>query len=145
MCNVAANKKLRPAQEKRLRNQEIYLVIATGAAKDDVCKKWKISLTQLNRILKDAREETDQWYKSLPSQMMIQIFRLNCSKAFEEIHHLEIIRNRIKDDLKMEFDMTLKIINTYLNYNKMVAEGPTLTRQKEITEAIEKVLESHNK
>ena len=129
------------SKEKNLRNQEIYLAIATGVSKDDACKKWEISLTQLNRILREAKEETDQWYKSLPTQMMIQIFRFNCSRAFEEIHRLEIIRNQIKDDLETEFDMTIKIINTYLNYNKMVAEGPTLTRQKEITDAVEKLLQ----
>lgn len=138
-------KKIKPSEEKKLRNQEIYMEIAAGVTKDDACTKWKISLTQLNRILREAREETEQWYKSLPSQTMIQIFRCNCVKVLEEIQRLVKIRNEIKDDDKAEFDFTLKIIGAYLNYNKMVAEGPTLMRQKEVTQAVEKILESNNK
>ena len=132
-------KKFTPSEEKKSRNQEIYLAIATGTIKNNVCEKWKISLTQLNRILREGREETEQWYKSLPTQSMAQIFRFTCSKAIAEIRHLEFIRDQINDDPKAEFDMTLKIFNTYLNYNKMVAEGPTLTRQKELTEEAEKI------
>lgn len=73
---------------------------------------------------------------------MVQIFRYNCSKVFEEIQRLDEIRNKIKDDFKTEFDMTLKIISAHSNYNKLVAEGPSLTRQKEVTESAEKLLES---
>ena len=133
-------KKFTPFEEKKSRNQEIYLAIATGIPKDDVCKKWKISLTQLNRILREGRVQTEQWFKSLPSQFMASLFRYTCSNAIEEIHHLEFIRDQIKDDPKTEFDMTLKIFNTYLNYSKMIAEGPTLARQKELTEEVEKSL-----
>ena len=141
MNNSKEKIRLSPSKEKKLRNQEIYLAIATGASKDDVCKKWDLSLTQLNRILRKAREETEQWYKSFPTQMNAHIFRFNCSRVFEEIQRLEIIRNQIKDDPEAEFDMTIKIINTHLNYNKMVVEGPTLARQKEIIEAAEKLLQ----
>lgn len=73
--------------------------------------------------------------------MMVQIFRYNCSKVLEEIQRLEAIRNKIKDDLKTEFEMTQKIINTRFNYSKMISEGPTLARQKELVEATEKLLQ----
>ena len=52
---------------------------------------------------------------------------------------MEFIRDQIKDDPKTKFEMTQKIFTAYLNYNKMVAEGPTLTRQKELTEEAEKI------
>ena len=142
---MSNTKKLRPSEEKKLRNHEIYLEIATGVSKDVVCKTFGISVTQLNRILKDAKEETNEWYKSLPRRYMIHIFRRNYTTVFKEIQRLEQIRNEIKDDKKTEFEMTLKMINAYSNYNKMIADGPTLTRQKEIIEAAEKLLESQSK
>ena len=137
--------KLTASKEKDLRNQEIYMEIATGAKKDDICKKWDISLTQLNRILREANKESEKWFRSLPRQTMIQIFCNNSEKVFQEIRRLERIRNGIKEDPRVEFDMTLKIISAYSNYNKMVADGPALVRQKEVIEVAEKLQESNDK
>jgi len=125
--------------KKKLRNQEIYLQIATGTTKDDVCKQCKLSLRQLNRILAEANAEAEQWYKSLPRQTMIQIFRFNSEKIFNEIQVLEKIRNSVSDPVK-KFEMTKSVINAYAQYNKLISEGPSLIRQKEITEEAEKMV-----
>ena len=85
-------------------------------------------------------EESENWFKSLPRQTMIQIFRFNCEKMFFEIKRLEEIRNKIVDPIK-EFEMTRGIIHVYFQYTKLVAEGPSLTLQKEVLEQAEKLLE----
>ena len=139
-----SNKEIRPSSKKKLRNQELYLLIATGTRKEIICEKFNLSLSQLNKILKEANAEAEQWFQSLPRQTMIQIFRFNSEKIFAEIQRLEKIRNGIKEDPKVEFDLTLKIINAYSQYNKLVAEGPALIRQKEVIEAAEKLQESHH-
>ena len=118
--------------------------IATGASKDALCKEWNISLSQLNRILSDADQEAEAWYKSLARTLMVQIFRHNSENVFHEILRLEEIRSTVKDP-RVGFDMTLKIINAYYNYNKMIAEGPSITRQKEIIQAAEKLQESRSR
>jgi len=120
------------------------LLIATGTRKEIICEKFNLSLSQLNKILQEANAEAEQWFQSLPRQTMIQIFRFNSEKIFEEIQRLEKIRNGIKEDPKVEFDLTLKIINAYSQYNQLVAEGPALIRQKEVIEAAEKLQESHH-
>ncbi len=130
-----------PSVQKNLRNEKIFLHIACGSSKEDVCQKYGIGLRQLNRILAEANEEAEEWYKSLPRKMMIQIFRHNCSKIFQEIQLLEQIRNGIKDDPETKFEMTMKIVNAYSSYNRTVADGPSFTRQKEVVDAAEKLLE----
>lgn len=132
-----------PSARKKVRNRDIIVEIASGISKEDACKKYDLSLTQLNRILREANDEAEEWYKSLPRQTMIQIFRHNCEKIFSELKHLEKIRDSIaRKDIKLEFDMTRSIIAMYAQYNKMVAEGPSLTRQKEVTDAAEKAVKA---
>jgi hypothetical protein len=129
------------SMRKKLRNQEILMQIASGAKKEDVCSQWKLGLRQLNRIISEATEEAEEWFRLLPRQAMIQIFRYNCDKIFCEINRLEEIREReAKKDNKLEFEMTRGIINAYSQYNKLVAEGPSLIRQKEVTEKAEQLL-----
>lgn len=130
---------MKPIHKKRIRNQEILMSIASGASKDDLCITWNLSLSQLNRILCDANKETEEWYKSLPRKTMIQIFRFNSEKIFNEIQVLEKIRNSVSDPVK-KFEMTKSVINAYTQYNKLVSEGPSLIRQKEITEEAEKMV-----
>lgn len=130
--------KLTPSQEKEFRNQEILMEIATGAPKEDVRKKYRISLTQLNRILREADAETEAWYKSLPKKILIQIFCSTSSKLFHEIRRLEHIRNAVKNDPRLEFEMTSRIIHAYSNYYRMIGDGPSLLLAKEIVEAEER-------
>jgi len=136
--------RLSPSKEKDLRNQEIYLEIASGIKKDVICKKWGLSITQLNRILRDGNKEAEEWYKSLPRRTMIQIFFCNGAKTLEEIQKLEHIRDKVRDEPKLEFDMTKSIIDAYYQYTRMMFEGPAIRRQKEVIEAAEKVLSNKN-
>jgi len=124
---------------KRLRNHDIYIQIASGVTKQEICRCCNLSIRQLNRILAEANEEAEEWYKSLPRKTMIQIFRFNSEKIFNEIQVLEKIRNSVSDPAK-KFEMTKSIINAYAQYNKLVSEGPSLIRQKEITEEAEKMV-----
>src|SRR5436309_10557609 len=118
-----SNMEIPPLSKKKLRNQEIYLLTASGTRKENICEKFALSISQLNKILKEADEEAEQWFQSLPRQTMIQIFRINSEKLFEEIQRLELIRNKVNDPVK-EFEMTKSIMNAYFQYTKMVAEGP---------------------
>src|SRR2546425_6626887 len=119
-----SNRRLSPSKEKDLRNQEIYLEITGGIKKDLICKKWGLSLTQLNRILRVGNKEAEEWYKSLPRQTMIKIFFSNGAKTLKEIQKLEHIRDKVRDEPKLEFDMTKSIIDAYYQYTRMMFEVP---------------------
>ena len=69
---------------------------------------------------------------------LIQIFSLSCEKIVEEIHRLEEIRNKVTESTK-QFEMGRQIINAYSQLTRLVAEGPTLIRQKEVIAAAEKM------
>ena len=126
-----------------IRNQVILMKVATGSTKTEIQNKFKLSERQIYRILQDAQIESAEWYESLPKEKMLQIFRYNSQKTFKEILRLERIRNEGKDDKQTEFNMTKDIIDAYIKYDRMVAEGPTLTRQKELTEKVERILEKN--
>ena len=129
---------VRPILKKKIRNQEILLLVASGASKETVREKFGLRRSQLDKIVKEASEEAEKWFESLPRQAMIQIFSLSCGKIVEEVHRLEEIRNKVTESTK-QFEMTRQIINVYSQLTKLVAEGPTLIRQKEIIEAAEKM------
>ena len=57
-----------------------------------------------------------------------------------QITHLKKLRSEI-DNSETEFSITLDVIDCLIKYNKIVAEGPTLIRQKEVTEKAEKITE----
>ncbi len=59
--------------------------------------------------------------------------------VFEEITTLKRLRNQTEETEK-KFDMTQGIITSIINYNRMIAEGPVLTKQKELTEQAEQVI-----
>ena len=130
---------LLPSARKKMRNQEIFMDFAAGVTKQEICSKWNLSLTQLNRILREAEDESEEWFKSLPHKTMVQIFRHNSEKIFEEIQRLTQIRNKIQDPAK-EFEMTRAIIVAYSQYTKTLAEGPSVIRQKQVTEQAEKII-----
>lgn len=87
------------------------MLVVSGILKEDVREKFKLSTSQLNKILKEANEEAEQWFHSLPRQTMIQIFRFNSEKIFGEIQILEQIRNKEKEPAR-QFEMTKGIMKT---------------------------------
>ena len=132
---------MKPARRKKVRNQEILMELASGGLKEDLCTKWNLSISQLNKIIHEADKEAEDWYKSLPRKTMIQSFRNNRQKIYSEIQVLEVIRDLVTDPTK-KFEMTKSVINAFVQYNKLVSEGPSLIRQKEITEQAEKIIET---
>jgi hypothetical protein len=133
---------LTPSVQKRLRNEKIFLEIACGIDREEICKKYGISKRHLNRLLEDADREAQQWFQSLPRQALIQIFKFNSQKIFQEIQVLVEIRNKVEDPGK-QFEMTKAIINALSQHTKLIADGPALIRQKEVIEAAEKLQESN--
>ena len=134
----ASHPAIRPILKKKIRNQEILLLVASGASKETVREKFGLSRSQLDKIVKEASEEAEKWFESLPRQAMIQIFSLSCEKIVEEVHRLEEIRNKVTESTK-QFEMGRQIINAYSQLTRLVAEGPTLIRQKEVIAAAEKM------
>src|SRR3989442_14805935 len=134
----ASHPAIRPILKKKIRNQEILLLVASGASKETVREKFGLSRSQLDKIVKEASEEAEKWFESLPRQAMIQIFSLSCGKIVEEVHRLEEIRNKVTESTK-QFEMGRQIINAYSQLTRLVAEGPTLIRQKEVIAAAEKM------
>jgi len=122
-----------------IRNQIIISQVYSGVNKEDVAKQFTISLRQLNRIIRDIEEENQEWYQNLPKNGMAAMFRYNSMNVFSEITTLKSLRNQTAEPEK-KFDMTQGIINSIINYNKMIAEGPVLIKQKELTEKAEQVI-----
>ncbi len=132
----ADEKGLSRHERLNLRNEIILMDIYTGSTKEKEATKFNISVRQIERILEDAQEASNDWYKQLPKKFALEIHRRNSMKVFQEITRLSTIRSSIGDKDK-EFRMTEGIIESYIKYDKMLAEGPTLQRQKELTEEME--------
>ena len=122
-----------------LRNQIIISQINSGVDKKAIAQQFTISERQVERIVRGIQEENQEWYHNLPKKGMAAMFRYNSMSVFEEITTLKSLRNQTAEPEK-KFDMTQGIINSIINYNKMIAEGPVLIRQKELTEKAEEVI-----
>ncbi len=83
--------------------------------------------------------ESESWYNDLPKKIMLSIHRYNSERIFEEIQHLTNLRNEAKD-LKIQLCATNSIIDAYIKYDRIIAEGPVLSRHKELTEELEKIV-----
>lgn len=129
-----------PRDEKlRLRNNIILRDISVGREKEFISKKFRVSVRQVERILKEIYEGVDAWYKSLPKGTLQAIHRANSEEVFDEITKLKSIRSGIRDT-QMQEKATVDIIESWIKYDRMVAEGPALTRQKELVAEMEKRL-----
>jgi len=122
-----------------LRNQIILSQVYSGKTKEEIALQFTISLRQLNRILKTIDAETQEWYQNLPKKGMAAMFRHNTMNVFDEITTLKTLREDT-DDTEKKFNMTRDIISSIINYNKMIAEGPVLIKQKELTEKAEEII-----
>lgn len=119
-----------------MRNQTIISQINSRVDKKAITEQFTISLRQLNRIISEMEEENREWYQNLPKKGMAAMFRYNSIQVFDEITTLKSLRNQTAEPEK-KFDMTQRIINSIIDYNKMIAEGPVLIKQKELTEKAE--------
>lgn len=129
-----------PRDEKlRLRNNILLRDVSVGRSKDYISKKFRISVRQVERILKEIYEGVDEWYKSLPKGTLQAIHRANTEEILDEITKLKGIRSGIRDT-QLQEKATVDIIESWIKYDKMVSEGPALTRQKELVAEMEKRL-----
>lgn len=122
-----------------LRNQIIISQVSSGTSKEEIGEQFSISVRQVERIIKTIEEENQEWYHNLPKKGMVAMFRYNSMAVFEEIKTLKKLCSNTDDD-ETKFSMTQGIINSIINYNKMIAEGPVLIKQKELTEQVEQVV-----
>ena len=132
-------KNLSRYERLNLRNDIIIMDLYTGSTKDKIATKFNLSVRQVERIIESTQEASDDWYKQLPKKYALAIHRRNSVKIFNEIGKLATLRSII-DDTEKEFNMTQGIIDAYIKYDKMLAEGPTLERQKELTEEMEEIV-----
>ena len=129
-----------PRDEKiRLRNNIMLRDVSVGRSKDYISKKFRISERQTRRILKEIYAGVDEWYKSLPRGTLQAIHRANTEEILEEITKLKSIRSSTRDAQLLQ-KATVDIIESWIKYDRMVSEGPALTRQKELVEEMEKRL-----
>lgn len=145
VSNQAQNmSKLSHSERIKLRNEIIIMQVSSGVDKENIAKQFTLSVRQVERIIKAVEEENKEWYHNLPKKGMAAMFRYNSMNVFQEISRLKKIRKNI-DDPQKEFEMTRGIIGSIIDYNKMVAEGPVLIKQKELTEKAEQVIENISK
>ena len=125
-----------------IRNQIIISQVYSGVDKEDVAKQFTISVRQLDRIIKQVEEANQEWYNNLLRNGMSAMFRYNSMQVFDEITTLKSLRNQTAEPDK-KFDMTQGIINSIINYNKMLAEGPTYARMMELVKKTEPNLDAN--
>lgn len=127
-----------------MRNSIIISQASSGTDTKTIAEQFTISVRQVERIIKSIEADNLEWYHNLPKKGMAAMFRHNSMNVFAEITTLKSLRNETTEPEK-KFDMTQGIINSIINYNKMIAEGPVLIKQKELTEQAEKVIENASK
>ena len=131
-----------PREEKlRLRNNIILRDVSVGRSNDFISKKFRISVRRVEQILAEIYEGVDDWYKSLPKGTLQAIHRANSEEVLDEITRLKSIRSGIRDT-QLQEKATVDIIESWIKYDRMVAEGPALTRQKELVTEMEKRLDT---
>lgn len=123
-----------------IRNQIVVAIIGTGASYEEVGKIFNIKERQVRNIVDDAYADALNWYKDLPKRIRIGAFKMNVSDVFQEIMTMKKIRNTT-DDQALKFEMTEKIANLQIKYDKMLSEGPTLERIREQGQVLEELIQ----
>lgn len=127
------------SERLQFRNKKILKDLALGKTRKTIQEEYQLSDRQLLRIMASAKDELEEWYTNLSKEGMLTLFRSNSEDVSAELAKLIAIRDE-ETDKETKFQMTKDIINTIVSYNKMVAEGPVLTKYKELTDAMQKHL-----
>jgi predicted transcriptional regulator len=127
-----------------IRNQIVIAMTGTGASEKEVARTFSITDRQVRNIVNQAYTEALDWYKDLPKRIRIGAFKMNVSDVFSELMTLKKIRNTT-DDQALKFEMTEKIANLQIKYDKMLSEGPTLERIKEQGEILDELIKDYQK
>ena len=127
------------AEKLSMRNQIVIAIVGTGASYDEVGKIFNLKERQVRNIVDAAYEDALNWYKDLPKRIRIGAFKMNVSDVFQELTTMKKIRNTT-DDQALKFEMSEKIANLQIKYDKMLSEGPTLERIREQGEILEELI-----
>ena len=136
-------KDLTREERLKIRNDIMLKDRFLGKSIKYIADKFQISDRQVRRIFEELDTESENWYNLLPKKYMLAIHRYNSEHIFEEIEKLKNLRAG-SSEIKIKIEATNSIIDAYIKYEQMVAEGPTLTRQKEIVEQAEKIINEND-
>ena len=124
------------SQRLAFRNEIILAKIATGITVDDIQKEFQLSRSQVYCIIKEAENEVEQWFDKFPKSGMLSLFRSNVISVSNEIKELANLRIEAKT-LAEKLDVTKSIIDARIKFNRLVAEGPTYARLKQLVKNTE--------
>ena len=133
-------KMLSHEEKVTIRDDMIMMAVYVGQPKSDIQKIFNISERQVYRIIAAAEKNGKEWTENLTTKYMIGIHARNSAKMFQEILTLVAIRNKAEKP-KEKFEMTKEIIAAYAAYDRMIAEGPALERQKVLTQKAIQVID----
>ena len=135
--------KLTRTERLDLRNKKILRDLALGVPRAAVQEEYHLCDSSIRKILQNAYEGLDEWYKTLSRQGMISLFRDNTNEVFQELQTLKELRGEA-EDTRTKFSMTGDIITKLIDYNKMIVGGPVLSRMKELSEQMEESIEKRD-
>lgn len=118
-------------QRLSFRNEIILAKIATGITVEQIQEEFQLSRAQVYNIIKQAQDEVEEWFNNFPKTGMLSLFRSNVIAVSNEIKNLTALKNEAKS-LPEKLDVSKSIIDARLKFNRLVAEGPTYTRVKEL-------------
>ena len=129
-------RQLSRSQRLTFRNETILAKIATGITVDDIQKEFQLSRSQVYKIIKEAEKEVEEWFINFPKTGMLSLFRSNVISVANEIKELTNLKSEAQS-LNEKLDVSKSIIDGRIKFNKLVAEGPTYTRLKELVKKTE--------
>jgi len=124
------------SQRLSLRNEIILAKIATGITVEEIQKEFQLSRRQVYNIIEQAEKEVEQWFINFPKTGMLSLFRSNVISVANEIKELSNLKSEAKS-LNEKLDVTKSIIDARIKFNKLVAEGPTYARLRELVKRTE--------
>ncbi len=129
-------KQLSRSQRLAFRNEIILAKVSTGITVDEIQKEYQLSRSQVYKIINEAQEEVEQWFINFPKTGMLSLFRSNVISVANEIKELSNLKVQAKS-LNEKLDVTKSIIDSRIKFNRLVAEGPTYARLRELVKNIE--------
>lgn len=119
------------AQRISLRNEIILAKISTGITVEQIQEEFQLSRAQVYNIIKDAEEEVEEWFHNFPKRAMLSLFRSNVLAVTKEISELTNLKNQAQD-FNEKMDIHRAIIDARIKHNRLIAEGPTYVRIKQL-------------
>ena len=134
-------KKLTREERLKVRNDVMLRDRFLGKTTKYIADKFRLTDRRIRKIFEELDADSESWYLELPRKFMASIHRYNSERVFDEIQRLISLRNKTHQ-VEIEIDATSRIIDSYIKYDKMIAEGPVITRHKELTEKLEGIVDA---